>query len=213
MILYHFTTSPFARRVRLALAHKGLQAELRDARADPSYMAEMHGLNPLHTVPVLKDGERVVSDSMAICHYLDAKFPHPPLWPTGLAGAAAAELIILADSAANILIDLGMRYHSLYDHPNFPAVREQMVGRAQRALDLLAEKVAVRGMAAPLCGDNWSIADIAIYTSTTWLAGLPARAVTQPVPKRIVELSWSLPTALTTWAAQHGNRPDVLALG
>lgn len=204
MILYHFATSPFARRVRLALAYKGMTAELRDCRTDSAYMTEMYALNPLHTVPVLKDGERVISDSMAICHYLETKAPTPPLWPPDAATAEASELIILADSAANILIDLGMRYYSLQEHPNFAAVRGQMIGRAQR--------VAARGAGVALCGATWSIADIAIYTIVTWLEGLPVRAVTQPLPKRIVELGWTLPTALSTWAAQHKNRPDVLTL-
>jgi glutathione S-transferase len=35
MILYHFGTSPFARRVRLVLAHKSCSVELRDPRANP----------------------------------------------------------------------------------------------------------------------------------------------------------------------------------
>src|SRR5262252_10868329 len=99
MILYHFTTSPYARRVRLALAHKGLSAELRDVRGNPSLLPELHRLNPMHTVPVLVDGERVVADSGVILHYLDRKLPDPPLWPTGMDGADAFELVALADSA------------------------------------------------------------------------------------------------------------------
>ena len=50
--LYHFELSPFSRRVRLVLRHKGLSAELVDPRADPSAMQTMKGLYPLHTAPV-----------------------------------------------------------------------------------------------------------------------------------------------------------------
>ena len=67
MILYHFTTSPFAQRVRLTLVLKDLSAELGDARADARHAAEVKRLSPLHTVPILVDGERVIPDSNAIC--------------------------------------------------------------------------------------------------------------------------------------------------
>jgi glutathione S-transferase len=190
MILYHFPTSPFARRVRLALSHKGLSAELRDARANP------------------------LVDSNAICHYLDRKFPAPPLWPAGLAGAEAFEFIALTDSVTTTLIDLGLRYHAVHGDPNFVVVKEEMVGRAQRALELLAEKVTSRGaVGVPLCGEAWSGADMAVYTTVTWLEGLPGRAATIAPAKQIVALGWSLPSVLGVWAAQYHGREDVRALG
>lgn len=214
MILYHFTTSPFARRVRLTLSLKELDAELRDARAEPSYLAELKRLNPLHTVPVLVDGERVIADSQAICQYLDRKVPSPPLWPDGLAGAEAFQLAAWTDSVINILSDLGMRYAPLHGDPNFPLVRDHLVGRVQRALDSLAQRVSAIGLAAgPLCGGAWSAADMAVYTMVAWLEGLPQRAATFPPARAVVELGWALPPELSVWADQHRARPAVLALG
>lgn len=214
MLLYHFPTSPFSRRVRLALALKGLSAELRDARANPEYTADVQRLNPMHTVPVLVDAERVIADSTAICHYLDRKYPEPPLWPSGVAGAEAFELAALTDSAIQVLTDLGMRYHVLHDHPSFEQVRSNHVGRAQRALDVVAEKVSARGLASgPLCGAAWSGADIAVFSTVAWLEGLPKRAPTFAPAQQVVNLGWSLPAALSSWADQHRQRPDVLALG
>jgi glutathione S-transferase len=213
VILYHFATSPFARRVRLVLALKGLGVELRDARAVPEHRAEVNRLNPMHTVPVLVDGARVVYDSSAICQYLDRKQPEPPLWPAGMAGADAFQLVALVDAANNILSDCGMRYHALHADPSFAQVRETMVGRAQRALDALATAVAERGLGKPLCGEAWGGADIAVYCLVTWLEGLPARAAHFPPAGQVVSLGWSLPAALSTWAAQHRSRSDVAALG
>ncbi|HEV3191381.1 MAG TPA: glutathione S-transferase N-terminal domain-containing protein, partial [Polyangiaceae bacterium] len=69
-ILYHFTHSPFARRVRLALAHKGLDVELREGRDNPASMAEARRLVPLKTLPVLVDGDQVLGDSTAITRWL-----------------------------------------------------------------------------------------------------------------------------------------------
>jgi glutathione S-transferase len=212
MLLYHFPFSPFARRVRLTLAHKGLSAELRDARAEPRYLEEVRRLNPMHTVPVLVDAERVVVDSTAICEYLDRKVPSPPLWPAGLAGAEAHELTALTSSAITILVDLGARYHATHDHPRAAALREEYVGRAQRALDQVAARVAARGE-GPLCGDAWSMADIAVYTTVAWLEGLPLRAPQVPAAQQVVELGWSLPPALTKWASWPRQRTDVRTLG
>lgn len=212
MILYHFPTSPYARRVRLTLAHKGQSAELRDARANPEHMSEVRRLNPLQTVPLLIDGQRVIGDSAAICHYIDRKWPQPPLWPAGLDGAEAFELVTLADGAINILVDLGMRYSQLSDHPSFQKVREQFVGRAQRALDRLAERVAERHDAPALCGDTWSGADIAVCTMVMWLEGMPARAESFAPARNMVALGWNLPPALVEWTAVRRTREDVSSL-
>jgi glutathione S-transferase len=212
MILYHFPTSPYARRVRLALAHKGQSAELRDARKSPEHLRELRRLNPVHTVPLLIDGQRVIADSAAICQYIDRKWPDPPLWPAGLDGAEAFEFVALADSAINVLVDLGLRYAPLNDHPSFEKVREQYVGRAQRALDRLAERVAERRSAPALCGSAWSGADIAVCTLVIWLESMPARTATFPPAKNMLALGWTLPAALVEWTAQRRSRNDVLSL-
>jgi glutathione S-transferase len=212
MILYHFPTSPFARRVRLVLALKGLGAELRDARAVPEHRNEVNRLNPMHTVPVLVDGARVVVDSTAICHYLERKHPAPTLWPSGPLGAEAFEIIALADAVTNILSDCGMRYYALHGDPAFAQVRDNVVGRAQRALEALAARVINRNSEPTLCGDQWSLADIAVFCLVTWLEGLPARAAHFPPAGQVVALGWSLPGALVAWADQHRARPDVLSL-
>lgn len=213
MILYHFPTSPFARRVRLALAHKKLSAELRDARAVPEHRAEVNRLNPLHTVPVLVDEGTVVVDSTAICHYLERKFPDPPLWPAGTAGAEAFELMALCDAVSNLLSDCGMRYFPLSQDAKFPAVRDAMVGRAQRALDVLSARASARGPGRALCGSSWSLADIALYCLVTWLEGLPARAAQFPPAGQVVSLGWSLPPALRQWADPYRERADVISVG
>lgn len=209
MILYHFPTSPFARRVRLALALKGLDAELRDARANPEHAAEVKRLNPMATVPVLVDGDRVVPDSAVILEYLDGKSPEPPLWPDGLARAEAVELSASTSHVVTTFADLGMRYHPLHDHPRFDEVRAEAVGRAQRTLDAIGARLAGRVYA---CAGRWSAADIAVYTTVAWLEGIPKRAETFAPARHMLALGWHVPATLTAWAAQHRARPDVSAL-
>lgn len=215
MQLYHFPTSPFARRVRLALWHKGLVVELRDARASDQHMADVRRLNPLHTVPVLVDGDVVLGDSNAILHYLDRKVPTPPLWPAGVDGADGLALSATVDSTIGILVDLGLRYATLHDHARFSEVRAEYVGRAQRGLDTLAQKASARVAEGAIyfCGDHWTAADMSVVTMVQWLEGLPGRAKVFPGARKILDLGWSVPPALSSFVARHRGRDDVASLG
>lgn len=193
------------------MALKGLRPELRDARGNLEHAAELLALNPLHTVPVLIDGERTIIDSAAICAYLDCKHPAPPLYPSGLACADTLAWIALADAAITVLVDAGMRYYPLHDSAQWSQVRERMVGRTQRALDMLAQRVATREE-GPLCGDHWGAADIALYTTVYWMETMPARVAVFPPAGQMLSLGWTLPAELSRWADQHRRRADVLAL-
>lgn len=83
--LYTYWRSSAAYRVRIALNLKGLCFE-----SIPIHLVrqggEQHGeeyrsINPQGLVPALVHGDEVVSQSLAICEYLDECFPHYPLLP------------------------------------------------------------------------------------------------------------------------------------
>jgi glutathione S-transferase len=83
--LYHFPLSPFCRKVRLVLAEKKLEVELVEERywePTPEFMRR----NPAGKVPVLKIDARMLSESQAICEYLDESVPQPPLMPRDVDG-------------------------------------------------------------------------------------------------------------------------------
>lgn len=78
--LYHFSLSPFSRKVRLVLAEKKIEVELIEER----YWEERSDfirLNPARKVPVLKTDKLVLPDSGAICEYIEETYPTPPLLP------------------------------------------------------------------------------------------------------------------------------------
>lgn len=81
MKLYTSWFSPFARKVALALEHKGLTYEAVDGLARSNH-EELRRRNPRAEVPVLVDGEIVVSNSADILAYLDHAYPHRPLYPS-----------------------------------------------------------------------------------------------------------------------------------
>jgi glutathione S-transferase len=80
--LFHAPLSPFCRKVRLSLAEKKIECELVEERyweKDPDFLRR----NPAGKVPVLRLGERTMSESAAICEYLEEAHPEPALLPKG----------------------------------------------------------------------------------------------------------------------------------
>ena len=79
--VYWGSGSPFAWRVLLALEHKRLPyaAHLLQFSKQEHKSPQMLQLNPRGRVPVLKDGEYVCFESLAILYYLDLKYPDPPI--------------------------------------------------------------------------------------------------------------------------------------
>ena len=78
--LYHFPLSPFCRKVRLTLAEKKLEVELVEERywePTPDFLRR----NPAGKVPILRFDNKVLSESQAICEYLEEAIPSPALMP------------------------------------------------------------------------------------------------------------------------------------
>jgi len=87
MKLYGYWRSSAAYRVRIALALKGLTYEhagvhlAKGEQHRPEYAA----VNPQQLVPVLRDGERLLYQSVAIIEYLEETHPQPRLLPADAA--------------------------------------------------------------------------------------------------------------------------------
>jgi len=92
LTLYRAPFSTNVERVALALSHKGLQAEsVVIDYADRGPVLQVSG-QPL--VPVLVDGDMVVSDSVRILRYLDRRDPEPALFPSAPAERATIDVFI-----------------------------------------------------------------------------------------------------------------------
>jgi maleylacetoacetate isomerase len=83
LILYNYFRSSASYRVRLVLEYKKIQYEYRPVHLlkKEQFEPEYKKLNPLSQVPCLVDGDFTLTQSMAICLYLDKKFPENPLIP------------------------------------------------------------------------------------------------------------------------------------
>ncbi|MBZ9840854.1 glutathione S-transferase family protein [Mesorhizobium sp. CA5] len=135
--------SPHCWKTKMALAHKGLAATNVPTRFLEVPKVEA-GVS--RTVPVIRDGERVVADSFAIALYLDEAYPERPTLFSGEGGKAMArfierwsQLTIHPYIATVALTDL----HAMQDEPNaayFRENREQRYGK--RLEDIVANRDA-----------------------------------------------------------------------
>lgn len=159
--LWSFKASPFAGRVRVALAEKGIDYELLEIHP-VKRPAELRELNPLGRVPVLQtpDGA-ALRESGVICEYLEETYPDVPLWPAdaALRGWARGWARYIDDSVtANFF--LGMRKMAFGRAPEDPDdVVEQLHARVPRQWPRLEDALDTHD--GPwLCGEQFTHADI-----------------------------------------------------
>jgi glutathione S-transferase len=85
LALYHFDRSSAARKVRIALAEKGLEWESRvldtSVGVREHLQADYLKLNPRGVVPTLVHDGKVIRESQVILEYLEDAFPEPSLRP------------------------------------------------------------------------------------------------------------------------------------
>src|SRR5262245_38533037 len=82
--------SPYCWRTRMALAHKGLTVETIPWRFTEKERIAFSGQG---RVPVIRDGEAVISDSWAIAEYLEDAYHEQPSLFGGPAGRGHARFV------------------------------------------------------------------------------------------------------------------------
>jgi glutathione S-transferase len=83
-VLYHFPPSPYSMRVRLALEEKGVAWESRlvdIAVRRENYAPWYVRMHPGAVVPLLVDGDHVISESERIVRFIDEHYDGPKLTP------------------------------------------------------------------------------------------------------------------------------------
>lgn len=186
-------TSPYARKIRVALAEKSLPFELE---VDIPWLADTRvpSYNPLGKVPALvaDDGE-LWFDSPVIAEYLDT-LAGPLLLPADrVAALPVRQAEALADGITDAAVAAfleGMRPAERQD----PAAIERQLGKISRGLTALEARVAQRKGCA---GEALSIADIAIGCTLGYL------------DLRFAHLGWRAShPQLAAWAAGLLARPS-----
>ena len=167
MILYGSSLSPYARKVLAFAGEKGIELELRPTGSAPGQPSEdFIEASPFRKMPAFRDGDYTLADSSAIVHYLEAKYPDPPLIPADpqLRGKA----IWYEEFADTILVTCGSKiFFNRIVAPRFlgmpgdeEAARQAELNDLPPILDHL-ESVVPRGDGY-LVGGALTLADIAV---------------------------------------------------
>jgi glutathione S-transferase len=162
MEIFWLSGSPFAWRVLLALECKGLpyQSRLLERSKNEHRSPEFLAINPRGQVPVLRDGDVTVRESIAILAYLDRQYPDPPLF--GRSGAEAAAIWQEVMEAAALADDFEAFILPLYF--NESVAKEGQVRAAipkiEGELDRLEQILSARPW---LAAATLSAADITAY--------------------------------------------------
>lgn len=163
--VYGVALSPFVRKVRLAMAEKGLDYELEPVMPMPPHNStpEYRKLSPLGKVPALEDGDFAISDSSAILQYLDRKHPQSRLIPEDAEHCARALWFEeLADT--KLIENIGPIF---FNRIVKPAMMNQepdqsLIDAALEALPPLFDYLEGQLDGDYLVGDSFSVADLAL---------------------------------------------------
>jgi glutathione S-transferase len=152
-ILYSFRRCPYAMRARLALAYSGIDYEHREIllknRPD-----ELYALSPKGTVPVLQlnDGT-VIDESIDVMKWALAQ-SDPDCWYTDKI-VEQNSLIAQNDDEYKKRLDM-YKYHERFPEGSYDEF-QNAVGEILKVYELILSKSSY------LCGDNVTLADMALF--------------------------------------------------
>jgi len=179
MRLYDYILSPSCYRVRLMAALAGIKLDLRAVDFHPGAEhrgPELLALNPAGTIPILTDGDLVLTQSTAILTYIAAS--HAPEWLGDDSPAMRAQVGQWLAFAQRLTDSAGAaRLHDMLQMPGDIVALRRSATRTLRELEAAISAARRRG-GIFLVGDRPTIADIACfpYVALAPDGGLPLDA-------------------------------------
>jgi glutathione S-transferase len=199
--LYWGSGSPFAWRVMLTLEVKRLtyQSRLLEFSKGDHKAPAFLKLNPRGKVPVLKDDDFVLNESLAIMAYLDKKHPEPPLFgtlpqETGLIWRAVTETEAYLLSAGDKVI-----------RPVFFGKGLDETDKIQEAAHIVRQEL--KRIDGELSGSTWlvgkqiSAADIALFPLIQTILRAAGKDAAKPLKLELLPLADTFPN-LSTWVTR-----------
>lgn len=187
--LYSMRFCPFAQRVRLVLAAKGVEYECVNInlKDKPGWFSD---INPLGMVPAIEHSDgKVVYESAICCDYLNDLFPDSPLYPTD--PYEKYKQRILVETLGNAIIS------TLYKilHGNEEAKKD-----LKKQLAEFEKYFKQNG--TYIGGDNPRIGDYLVWP---WFERLQIPSIQQ----ELAECDLSQFAAISTWCEAMGKLPAV----
>jgi glutathione S-transferase len=204
--VYWGSGSPYSWRVLLALEYKRLQytSHVVQFSKQEHKSPQMLALNWRGRVPVLKDGDYVCFESLAVLYYLDLKYPEPHIF-----GRTPEE--------AGVIMRVICEYQAYVEEHLMKIVRAVLDGEAQEHIDALADSMHVvareaRSIEARLSrsawvvGERFSAADIVIFPALQLLLRALDKPAARALSTRFLPLAANYP-ALERWISRVAALP------
>jgi len=195
--------APNPRRVRIFLAEKAvtLPVEAVDLGAQAHKTAQYRAVNPMQRLPALMlDDGTVIAESIAICRYLEALHPAPPLF-----GEGALEQALIEMWQRRVEFHLLAMISSVFRHLHpamapleVPQVAAWGEANKPRVMDFLTFLDAELGTRPFVAGPRFSVADITAVVAVDFMK--PAKLA---VPEALAHLQ--------RWHREVSTRPSVAA--
>lgn len=195
MHLYTYDPAPNPRRLTLFLAYKCIELPTTqiDMRVNAHREADYLAINPLGTLPALQTDEGpLLTEGIAICAYLEAKFPDRPLM-----GTTSIERALVLSWDHRIFVSLFEAFAEIFrngspgfkdralpgptDIEQIPALVHRGRKRFRATLELFDRELENRPF---LCGDQITFADIDLLVAVE-----TARWVKEDLPPSLEKLS------------------------
>lgn len=196
--LYWGSGSAYCWRVMLALEHKRLEyrSHLLQFDFQEHKAPQILAMNPRGKLPVLRDNDYVVFESVAVLYYLDLKYPEPPIF--GRSPEEAGVIMRVIDE------------FQAYIEPSLMKIVDQVLNRHEPTIgeDTAEAMHRVAGEARTIerrmaqgdwvVGERYSAADMVIYPHIRLLLRALARPEARELAARFLPVEVNYP-ALGRW--------------
>jgi glutathione S-transferase len=197
--------SPYAWRVLLALEHKGLSynSHVLQFSKQEHKSPQMLALNWRGKVPVLKDGDYVCFESLAILYYLDLKYPTPPIF--GRSPEEAGTIMrVICEYQAYIEPQLTTILEAVFRKGD---LRSEPVTKAMHAAASEARTIEARLAKSDwVVGESFSAVDMVICPGLQLLRRALEKPEARDLASRFLPMEINYP-ALGRWVARVAALP------
>jgi glutathione S-transferase len=193
--------SSWSMRAFVAMHAKSLKFEERTiALREDKDRAQRRRVSPTGRVPVLRHGDLLIPDSLAIIEYLEETFPppaHPALWPQDRAERAHARWLAATMHSGFTKLRESMSFNLCF-LKDPPRATPDALQEAAEMLSLLQDALATKRAPGPFLFGTFTAADVMYATALVRLIAFRVPTTDSPLTPGYMEAVLSHP-AVKRW--------------